>query len=125
MNATTNPEPWRDLAEKLTPEQVAWLEDFEREPSTERDISQMTLAVARSYVESNEAAACYVDVPAPAGAVVVYDWADPQDESAAFRYFNGTSRTTENKDVEVDGDGIHIPTGASNGSSKSGARTPR
>jgi hypothetical protein len=76
----------------------------------------MLLAIARDYVQRNQVAARYVDVPAPAGAVVVYDWNDPRDASAAFRYFDGTSRTIENSDhVAVDINGIQYPDGQERG----------
>jgi hypothetical protein len=72
MSATTNPRPWRDLADQLTSDQVKWLERFERQDhSANSDVPSMAAAIAPDYVEHNEAAARYADVAPPAGATKI------------------------------------------------------
>lgn len=66
---------WRDLADALTPQQVAYLEDWERHPGvlpradgsapTLLERQRALLFTAREFVGSNAAAALYADVAAP------------------------------------------------------------
>ena len=68
-NATT----WRDLADQLTPEQIAGLEGCERRFNTDGVADDpraqaSLLGFARQYAEHNLVDAAYADVPLPPGA---------------------------------------------------------
>lgn len=86
---------WRDVADQLTPEQIEQLEERERDPGSTACLTgkpehrwddDNLLDCARHYSRNNLAAAMIDDVPAPAGAVKVYGWEDP-DSPDAFRPF--------------------------------------
>ncbi len=49
-----NSETWRGLAHELTPEQTAWLEQFERDEKDHPDLTCMTVAIARDYARRND-----------------------------------------------------------------------
>jgi hypothetical protein len=94
---------WRDLADQLTPEQVDLLLERESAPdehaalagSPERTFDRdKLLAGARHYARDNLAVAMIDNIPEPAGAVEVTEWADP-DSPGAFRLFYGATRTVE------------------------------
>jgi hypothetical protein len=72
-NATT----WRDLADQLTPEQIAELEYCEREniPPGVADARQGQLNCARAMAQHNIVQALCADIATPADAVSeVYEW---------------------------------------------------
>lgn len=81
---TTTPDntatTWRDLADQLTPEQVASYERLERRLQSQGIPSAATTAAfldfARRDSLGNFADAAYGDVPAPPGAVSVDKWMD-------------------------------------------------
>ena len=92
---------WRALADQLTPEQAEWLEERERDPDSlvrltgnpeYRVDDDSLLLSARRYARDNLAAAMIGDVPAPAGAVKLCEWDDP-DTQDAFRLFWGATRS--------------------------------
>lgn len=68
-NATT----WRDLADRLTPEQRTSFENLERESHGWMP-AQRLLELVRDEVEGNLADMAYCDVPAPADANWVGKW---------------------------------------------------
>jgi hypothetical protein len=73
MTATPDntPTDWRDIADQLTPDQVAALEYRDRNPvrPSSPDHSQGQLKVARSFARSNIVQAWLCDIPVPADAV--------------------------------------------------------
>lgn len=82
---TTTPDntatTWRDLADQLTPEQVAQVEDFERAasywpppPEGGRSRAEGVLNVARKMAELNVAKMVLSDIAPPADAVTIHDW---------------------------------------------------
>ena len=125
---------WRDLADQLTPDQIAKLEDLERRyhlaamsppkwwssaPRTQADIASTLLSSARHYARENLAADVLADVlaavPHPAGAVDVREWYDV-DTPDTGRYFTGSSwviehSTTADEDIYVYIDGTQQRTG--------------
>jgi hypothetical protein len=102
---------WRDMADQLTPEQAEWLEERERDPDSlvratgnpdHRVDDDSLLFSARRYAGNNLAAAMIGDVPAPAGAVKLCEWGDP-DTQDAFRLFWGATRSVKlDDDTEID-----------------------
>lgn len=98
---TTTPDntatTWRDLADQLTPEQIAQVEDFERAashwPPAEdgHPRSEGVLNVARKMAELNVAKMVLADVAPPTDAVVVHDWMEWGDGSYQ-RLFTSWSR---------------------------------
>jgi hypothetical protein len=109
-NATT----WRDLADQLTPEQIAELEESERRhrrnavsdpawctwlPRTEADIASTLLSSARGHVAGNLNEVLFAEIALPAGAVDALPW-----ESDGWRCFDGSSwsiERTRGADIEV------------------------
>ena len=49
----TNDPGWRSLANRLTPEQIAWLNEFERDEEHHPDLPWMTVAIAQDYAKRN------------------------------------------------------------------------
>lgn len=100
-NATT----WRDLADALTPKQIAYIEDWERHPelppmadgSPPRDGAHRAglLFTAQEFVKTNAAAALYADVPAPPDATFVDDWMEWGEDDSYSRSFGGTKRVID------------------------------
>lgn len=87
---TTTPDnvtTWRDLADQLTPQQVAELEYCEREqipPGLATE--QHRLNGARAMIRRNIAQALCADIPVPADAIdTPSDWDEWQDEHQHFQ----------------------------------------
>lgn len=84
---TTRDKPahnWRDVAERLTAEQIAQLERMES------DGPQMLLEMAQGWAADNITAAVPLkEIAPPAGAVRTFHW---QLDSSWFRDFEGTKR---------------------------------
>lgn len=78
MNATSN---WRDLADQLTAEQVAELAHLEAtgQPPGQADPREGYIRLARSMAQQNIVNQMCVDLPAPAGAVEMFDWMEWDD----------------------------------------------
>jgi hypothetical protein len=110
-NATT----WRDLADQLTPEQIAELEESERRhrrnavenpawctwlPRTEADIASRVLEHARNLVADNLNDVLFAEITLPAGAVSALPW-----DSDGWRCFDGKSwcieRNARGADIQV------------------------
>ena len=101
-NATT----WRDLADALTPTQVAYLEDWERKPIPGFDDAgahqRGLLHAAKEFTGSNAAATYYADVASPPDARRIDVWMDEGD-ACWLRRFDGTSRVVDNVTVYISG----------------------
>lgn len=107
-NATT----WRDLADALTPHQVAYIEDWEAHP----ELPPMAdgkpapygahqaglLFTAREYVKQNAAAAYFADVAPPAEDGEHYPW-EHDGDGKWFRLFYGTTRKVGDVQVMLSG----------------------
>jgi hypothetical protein len=96
MNTThdDNATGWRDLADQLTPEQIAELEYCEREqiPPGLAD-AEHQLNCARAMARENIIQALCADIPAPPGAVGrVYDWEEWSGERYR-RMFSASAST--------------------------------
>src|ERR1700739_562490 len=107
-NASTS---WRDLTDQLTPEQIAYLEEQERNPRTyfqsvelpdgrtvrrllppsPEDLRRTLLDRARAEARNNLGIAMIGDFPTPAGATKVYDWQEA-DRPHRARLFDIASR---------------------------------
>ncbi|CAM3108272.1 hypothetical protein BST27_18605 [Mycobacterium intermedium] len=106
-NATT----WRDLADALTPQQVAYIEEWERHPElpprvdgsvkTPEEHQRTLLHVAREFLGSNTAAVMLADVAPPDGGDH-RPWQDEGDGTWS-RFFVGTVRTMGDVRVIIDG----------------------
>lgn len=92
---------WRDLADALTPEQRAYIEDWERHPEIppmadgsapdpERHAAAL-LFRAREYVGQNAAAVLYADVTPPPEDGQHYPW-EHDGDGKWTRFFMGTTR---------------------------------
>ena len=112
---------WRDLTDQLTERQIAELEDQERDPDSLVRITgnpayrydgESLLDAARSYARNHLGAAMIGDVPAPAGAVRVYDWNDA-DNPDAYRLVDFSTRTitTPYNEITVEHQGVQYPDG--------------
>jgi hypothetical protein len=98
---------WRDLADTLTPEQVAYLENWERKPMPGLDNDHRVhqrglLSAAQEFAGSNAAAAYYADVVEPPDARQVDAWMDEGDV-CWLRRFDGTKRDVDNVTVHISG----------------------
>ena len=108
-NITTS---WRDLADQLTQEQIAELEEREHDPDRLvrvignpelRWTNDALLDSARHLARNNLGAAMIGEVPPPAGAVKVTEWLD--DSPEPFRYFEGSRHVIERDERSED---IHV-----------------
>lgn len=107
-NATT----WRDLADALTPQQVAYIEEWERHPElppradgkvkTAEQHQQTLLFVAREFLSSNTAAVILADVAPPPEEGHHHPWQNEGDGTWS-RFFVGTVRTMGDVRVLIDG----------------------
>jgi len=83
MSAVDNAQTWRDLADQLTPEQIAKMERHERTwasmPDGSEDARTGLLFGARELIGQNLAAAFYQDIPSPGGAETIGPW-EPWDD---------------------------------------------
>jgi hypothetical protein len=119
-NATT----WRDLADQLTPEQIARLEESERTyrsdavslpmswtwvPRTEGDIARTLLGFARTDAADNLNEVLFTEIALPAGAVSALLW-----EPEGWRCFDGSSWSIERNagsDIQVQIVGVQYADG--------------
>jgi hypothetical protein len=127
-NATT----WRDLADALTPHQVAYIENWEAHPEippmadgTSAPPEQRAAALlftAREYVGQNAAGALFADVPPPPDPGTHYPW-EHDGDGKWFRFFAGTTREIAGAQVVISGlqsvDGTITRTIAVDGDSES------
>lgn len=102
MNTThdDNATSWRDLIDALTPQQIAYLENWEQHPElppmvdgsapSPESHAQALLFSARESVEQNAAAALYADVSPPPEKGQHYHWQHDGD-GRWFRFFAGTA----------------------------------
>jgi hypothetical protein len=102
-NATT----WRELADALTPQQVAYIEDWERKPipgfdNDHRAHQRGLLSAAQEFAGSNAAGAYYADIAQPPDASKIDVWMDEGD-GCWSRRFDGTKRVVDNVTVHIDG----------------------
>ena len=100
---TDNVAHWRDLADQLTPEQVAEIEYMERENIPPRiTAEQGHLNYARMAAAHNLAQALHAGIPAPSDATEVDDWTE-WDEGIYARAFTVATRDAGPMAVEVAG----------------------
>jgi hypothetical protein len=86
---------WREVADRLTPAQIAHLERLER------DEPQTLLEMARQWAGQNvTSAAPFDDVAPPTGAVRTFGW---QLDGNWFRDFEGTTRRAGPARVQIYG----------------------
>ena len=114
-NATT----WRDLADALTPQQLAYIEDWDKHPElppradgrvkTDDEHQKSLLFTARQFVGSNAAGALFADVAPPPDEGYRYPWEDAGDGTWT-RFFVGMER--ELGDVRVFVSGIQSSDGS-------------
>ncbi|GAA2776872.1 hypothetical protein [Mycolicibacterium pallens] len=117
--STTSPDntvqSWRDLADQLTPEQIAYVEHWEAHPEIppradglpvdpEHHRSSL-IFTATEFAWRNAAAVRYAHIAPPPGATFVGDWAGDLWDSGdpATRIFEGTKRTCGHMDVRIGG----------------------
>jgi hypothetical protein len=119
-----NAASWRDLADQLTPEQIAKLEESERRyrfdaaslpmwwkwvPRTEVDIARTLLGFARADVAYNLNDVLFAEIALPAGAVSALPW-----DSDGSRCFDGSSWCIERArgaDIQVQIVGVQYADG--------------
>lgn len=107
-NATT----WRELADALTPQQIAYIEEWERRPAEppmadgshrpEAEHQLALLRTAREFVGQNAAAALFADIAPPPEDGYYYPWED-QGDGVWTRFFVGTVRTLGDGEVKISG----------------------
>lgn len=111
---TTTPDntatTWRDLADQLTPEQIAYIEHWESRPAeppkadgSPRSVEQQRTALlfsARQFAAANTAAIAYSDIAPPAGAVDLDTWT-AADGDGDMRFFTGTTRAVGSINVSI------------------------
>lgn len=106
------PNPWRDLADALTPQQIAELEYWETHPEippradgsrpSPEDHARALLFSAREYLSQNAAGALFADVAPPPDGGVHYPW-EPDGDGGWVRYFTSTDRKVGNTTVMING----------------------
>lgn len=94
--STDNVTTWRELANQLTPEQVAEIEYCEREEIPPGIASEQSrINHARAFVRLNLAQAICADVPVPADAIDTPSaWDEWADQGAQFQRVYAVSDTT-------------------------------
>lgn len=114
MNTTHDDDAttWRDLADALTPQQIAYIEDWELHPDEPpmadgsrrpaEDRAAGLLLSAREFVQQNAAAALFADVPTPPDDGVHYPW-EHYGDGVWQRFFYGTTRQVGDAEVVVSG----------------------
>jgi hypothetical protein len=93
-NVTT----WRDLADQLTPRQIALLEHPIAAPQAEADA--IRLESARGFVEANGLSA---RIPLPAGVIQSDDWLSITRDDVAVRSLVWSNHDTEHSYISIDG----------------------
>lgn len=83
---------WRDLADQLTPEQIAWAEKLERDALGDpAEVAEVLLDAARDHARKNLTdRMAFGHLPLPAGAVEVQHWEEA--DGRWHREFTGTER---------------------------------
>jgi hypothetical protein len=103
---------WRELADALTPEQIAYIEHWERHPelppmadgssrSAEKHADGL-LFTAREYVGANAAAVMFADIAPPPEEGQHYPWSEHADGTWT-RFFVGTTRNLGDVEVMING----------------------
>ncbi len=95
---------WRDLADQLTAEQIAWAQRFERDALGDpADVAEGLLDIAREHAQNNLRDGIeFGHLPAPAGAVKLWHW--EQDDAGHWsRTVDGTCRQAAGLDVSITG----------------------
>lgn len=90
------PQTWRDLSEALTPQQVAYLENWDANPIPGIGVAdgqheQALLRTAHEFIASNAAAVRFAHIAPPPEDGHHYPWSDEYDGSWS-RSFVGTTR---------------------------------
>ncbi len=103
---------WRDLADALTPQQIAELEYWEAHPEipprtdgsspSAEDHARALLFSARTYLSQNAAGALFADVAPPPDEGVHYPW-EHDGEGCWFRFFTGSDRKVDDTTVMING----------------------
>ena len=106
---TTTPDDcahsWRDIADQLTPEQVAELDHWEQRPEphqTDDHLREALLRAARDYAGRNIVDIRYSDVPAPPDATDTGAW-DKGEGGIYARFIRGTHRQVRHLTVTIGG----------------------
>ncbi|MEZ0366125.1 hypothetical protein ACAG26_20830 [Mycobacterium sp. pUA109] len=99
---------WRDLADQLTPGQVADLQQWDTNPRRPGRHDAAMLGCARDFAKRNLLHTVHHDVPPPPDASSVSDWEDATDGGDVCRFFIGTVRGTA---VRVESFGFQYPGG--------------
>lgn len=106
IDATSNDSAtsWRDLADQLTPQQVARAEKFEREGiGTPAELADFLLYEAKEHAAKNIVdKERFGNVPAPADQLRIWHWEQAADGSWS-REFDGTSRDLGTSCVSIVG----------------------
>ncbi|MHA0287041.1 hypothetical protein ACXYX3_11375 [Mycobacterium sp. C3-094] len=103
---------WRDLADALTPHQIADLEYWEAHPDippradgsspSPEDHARALRFAAREFLSQNAAAVLFADVAPPPDDGVHYPW-QPDGDGGWARYFTGTDRKVGSTTVMING----------------------
>jgi hypothetical protein len=113
MNATHDaPTTWRDLADQLTPDQIAYLENWEAHPgvpmmSIEHENPQewhrgSLIFTAQEFADTNKCAETCRDLPMPPDVTVIDGWSNWGD-GELYRFFDGTTRSDGGVKVFITG----------------------
>ncbi|MGD9620077.1 MAG: hypothetical protein AB7G47_09720 [Mycolicibacterium sp.] len=112
MTTTHDQTNWRDYADKLTPNQLAYLERWEANPSLPVAQAEHTWAVetqhdamlftAKECAETNALNARFADFPAPPDAQTVDSWSHWGGDEY-YRPFTGTVRRDGGVTVSITG----------------------
>lgn len=106
---------WRDFADQLTAEQIAYIEHWEAHPEvpprhdgaprTVDEQQSALLFTAREFVWRNNAKERFAHIAPPPGATYVSDWSGDVWDSGepATRLFEGTKRTCGHMEIRIGG----------------------
>jgi len=96
---------WRDLADELTAEQIADLQQWEAQPSDDCFVQAALIAQARRYAAHNITdEMLFGHMPTPTDARETSHWRHDEGEAHWYRFFDGTARECHSEECACDRD---------------------
>lgn len=105
MSTNADAKGWRDLADQLTHQQVASLEEWEANPIPSHSPAEhhhFLLCAARGWATGNLIELRYSDVPVPAGATLIDGWDTKDKTNTLTRPVEWAKFDTARVDISVD-----------------------
>lgn len=96
---------WRDLIDELDAEQIADLEEWEAQPTSDDFVQARLIAQARRYAKRNMTdRMLFGHMPTPTDARETGHWRRDEDDERWYRFFDGTERVCHSAECECERD---------------------